>query len=46
MSDQAKRDLHDAIEDIVYAWSLDGAPIDNLMEALYDFVIETYGPPF
>lgn len=37
--------LH-GLEDIYYAWSLDGAPPERLIDDLYDFVIETYGPPF
>lgn len=38
--------LYEGLEDVVYAWSLKGAPWDTLVGDLYDFVIETYGPPF
>lgn len=34
------------IEDIVYAWTLEGAPADRLVDELYDYVLDTYGPPF
>ena len=39
-------DLYVGLEDVVYAWSLEGSPVDNLIDHLYDFVITTYGPPF
>jgi hypothetical protein len=38
--------LHAGLEDVVYAWSLEGAPVDRLVDSLYDFVLETFGPPF
>ena len=34
------------LEDIVYAWSLKGSTCDRLVDELYDYVLETYGPPF
>lgn len=46
LEDPRRKELYMGIEDIVYAWSLEGAPIDNLMEAIYDYVLETFGPPF
>lgn len=39
-------ELYAGLEDVVYAWSLKGVPTDALVGDLYDFVIETYGPPF
>ncbi len=39
-------ELHLGIEDIVYAWSIQGRSIDRLVDDLHDFVLETYGPPF
>jgi len=39
-------ELHAAIEDIVYAWSIQGLSIDRLVDDLHDFVVEAYGPPF
>lgn len=38
--------LHDAIEDIVYAWSMAGQTADRLIDDLHDYVLEAYGPPF
>jgi hypothetical protein len=39
-------ELHLALEDIVYAWSIQGRGIDRLVDEIHDYVIETYGPPF
>lgn len=39
-------ELRDGIEDVVYAWSLTGAPVERLIDNLFDYVTETYGPPF
>lgn len=39
-------DLHKAIEDIVYAWSMNPSTYERLVDELHDYVIETYGPPF
>ena len=39
-------ELHTALEDIVYAWSIKGLSVDRLVDELHDYVIDTYGPPF
>lgn len=45
MSD--KIELRFALEDIVFAWSMTGQQSwDRLVDELYDYVLETYGPPF
>jgi hypothetical protein len=38
--------LYAGIEDIVYAWTLEGTPVERLVGELHDYVLETYGPPF
>ena len=38
--------LREGLEDVTYAWSLTGSPVERLVDDLYDFVIETYGPPW
>lgn len=44
--DDTPQRLRDGIEDIVYAWTLTGAPADRLVDDIHDYVIETLGPPF
>lgn len=40
-------DLRTGIEDIVFSWSMSGQQSwDRLVDELYDYVSETYGPPF
>lgn len=39
-------ELRAGIEDIVYAWSLSGTTFERLVDDLYDYIVETYGPPF
>lgn len=38
--------LRAALEDIVYAWTLEGAPVDRLVDELHDYVLDVFGPPF